>query len=257
MDTTTPSFSDGTTHLDRRLRPKSSASWAILCMACLGCGEGELVRSTPQDLRPDTALASNDLAQPESGVPDAQTLDLGAPDVPPFDAPGDMPLPPEDLTGPVSDTDSRVPDMTPPDDGPPPLVFEEVRWLHTDVSAWAETAVLASVTFPDGQICLDHDHADAWPHGEISGVVVAANPWVFIWHENQWWGATWEWMRPDQTCKNRASVAGDHIKQSPFDAASNWRPTSGQVLYFMVSGLARSGMRNAQERSNPVRVVWP
>ena len=52
-------------------------------------------------------------------------------------------------------------------------------------------------------------------------------------------------------------MAGDHIKRAPFDEASGWRPESGQVLYFMVSGLARDGMRNAEERSNVVRVVWP
>ncbi len=157
--------------------------------------------------------------------------------------------------GPVADRELRV--RCPAPEEPPPLNLGNVTWLHTNVSGWRETVNLESVTFRGGQICLNHDHADAWPHGDINGVVVAANPWVFIFHDGRWWGATWEWMRPGQTCKNKSSVAGDHIKRAPFDEASGWRPRAGQVLYFMVSGLARSGMRNAEERSNVVRVVWP
>ena len=85
-----------------------------------------------------------------------------------------------------------------------------------------------------------------------------ANPWVFIYEGGQWYGATWEWLRaPGQTCKNTSSVAGDHIKQAPFDAASGWTPQSGGTYYFMVSGLARGGLKNVQERSQPVKVVWP
>ena len=94
-------------------------------------------------------------------------------------------------------------------------------------------------------------------------VATAANPWVFVWVADlghlggTWYAATWEWMRPGQTCKNRLSVAGDHIKQSPFHPTSGWRPSSGEELYFMVSGLARSSERNNSERSNVMRVVWP
>lgn len=157
--------------------------------------------------------------------------------------------------GPVASRELRV--RCPAPEAPPPLDLGDVTWLHTDVSGWRETARLESVTFRGGQICLNHDHADAWPHGDINGTVVAANPWVFIFHDGRWWGATWEWMRPGQTCKNKTSVAGDHIKRAPFDQASGWRPRPGQVLYFMVSGLARDAMRNAEERSNFVRVEWP
>lgn len=156
----------------------------------------------------------------------------------------------------VPDAAIEPPDAARPGE-PPPLNLADVTWLHTDVSGWRETARLESVTFRGAQICLNHDHADAWPNGDINGVVVAANPWVFIFEDGRWWGATWEWMRPGQTCKNQSSVAGDHIKRRPFDAASGWRPRSGQVLYFMVSGLARDAMRNAEERSNFVRVEWP
>jgi hypothetical protein len=133
-----------------------------------------------------------------------------------------------------------------------------VTWLHTNVSGWPVTVNLASVTFQSSLICLNHDIASKnWPIKEISGTEVVANPWVFIYHNDRWYGATWEWLRPGQTCKNQSSVAGDHIKVSPFDEASGWKPTSGETLYFMVSGLARLGLSNVQERSQPVKVVWP
>ncbi len=142
---------------------------------------------------------------------------------------------------------------------PPPLDLGSVTWLHTNVSNWSVTVNLASVTFQGSQICLNHDIASKnWPIKEISGTEVVANPWVFIYHNDRWYGATWEWLRPPgQTCKNQSSVAGDHIKASPFDEASGWKPTSGETLYFMVSGLARLGLSNVQERSQPVKVVWP
>ena len=61
-------------------------------------------------------------------------------------------------------------------------------------------------------------------------------------------------MRQGQTKKMRKSVKGDHIKQSPFQ---NFTPQPGTTYYFMVSGLARSSVRNVKERTNIVEVVWP
>jgi len=148
----------------------------------------------------------------------------------------------------------------PPEDETTPFDLGEVIWLHTNVSGWAVTADLSSVTVDLGgdQICLNHDKAGTWDSTDIGGdgTYVNANPWVFIEHEGAWYGATWEWMRPDQTCKSASSVAGDHIKQSPF-VEMDWQPTSGETYYFMVSGLARFSERNHEERSNVVEVVWP
>jgi hypothetical protein len=147
---------------------------------------------------------------------------------------------------------------------PPDLSMGQAQWLHTNVSGWSSTSNLSSVSVSSDQICLHHDKASAWDTRVIGGdVEVAANPWVFVWAPDlshlggTWYAATWEWMRPGQTCKNRLSVAGDHIKQSPFHSTSGWRPSTGEELYFMVSGLARGSERNNSERSNVVRVVWP
>ena len=163
--------------------------------------------------------------------------------------------PPEDPLG--STGGEPLPDPPPP--GPPD--FAEVVWLHQDVSAWPQSVTLDSITFEGSLICLHHDVAakdPSWPIGSIDDVEVIANPWIFIWHDSTWYGATWEWLRPPgQICKNASSVAGDHIKQAPFDAASGWTPVSGARYYFMVSGLARAGLSNVQARSNLVEVIWP
>jgi hypothetical protein len=141
--------------------------------------------------------------------------------------------------------------------------LDEVTWLHVNVQDWPVTANLSSVSIEGGVICLEYDKANAWPSVDIphnSGngdVAVVANPWVFMEYNGQWYAGTWEWMGVGQVCKNKASVAGDHIKQPPLGPA-DWKPASGQELYFMVSGLARfSNIANVSERSNIVKVVWP
>ena len=150
------------------------------------------------------------------------------------------------------------------DDGHEDLPFDlnQVTWLHTNVSNWPVTSTL-SVNFQGESICLDYDQRDVWPpvtipHGSGMGTVdVVSNPWVFIQYDGQWFAATWEWMRPGSICKNKSSVAGDHIKQPPFRSI-NWRPTSGERLYFMVSSLARiPTITNVQERTPIVEVIWP
>ena len=153
--------------------------------------------------------------------------------------------------------------MKPEPTFPPPPDMSATTWLHTDVSGWPQTSSLGEVTLSDSQVCLDHTRAPTWEARECcDGVEVAANPWVFIYHPNlsdhggQWYAATWEWMRPGQVCKARTSVAADHIKQSPFHPTSGWRPSAGETLYFMVSGLARGGERNHSERTNLVRLSW-
>jgi len=143
----------------------------------------------------------------------------------------------------------------PPDEQPPlPGDFGGVKWLHKNVSGWPVTSNLSSVTFKPGQICLNHDKASAWPGVDLGDVVVAANPWIFIYQDKTWYAATWEWMKVGQTCKNKKAVAGDHIKQDPL---WDFQPVSGKTYYFMVSGLARGGETNVSERSKPVAVVWP
>ena len=150
-----------------------------------------------------------------------------------------------------------------PDANGVPFELNDVVWLHVDVSQWPVTSELAEVQIDGGRICLDYDKRNTWPSTTIrhnSGtrdIEVVANPWVFLNYQGTWYGATWEWLTVGSTCKNLSAVAGDHIKQFAH-IPENWRPQSGERLFFMVSGLARfPQVANIQERTNIVEVVWP
>lgn len=162
----------------------------------------------------------------------------------------------------VHSGDFALPTLSPNGDSLLPVDLNEVTWLHTNVSQWPVTTTL-SVSFQGGLICLEYDKKDVWPSVAIphnSGdydIEVVANPWVLLEYQGQWYAGTWEWLVVGATCKNKSSVAGDHIKQ-PAHVPLDWRPTSGQRLYFMVSGLARfADIANTQERSQVVEVIWP
>ena len=141
-------------------------------------------------------------------------------------------------TNPVDDVESDIPDGT--------------KFLHADVSSWPVTASL-SASVSGSTINMPYSKSKVWPANDG----VNANPWVFANVGGQWYAATFEWLRYGQTSKPKGVLdgsMGDHIKVSPL---SGWEPTSGERIGFMVSGLARSGVRNVKERSNISWVVWP
>ena len=135
-----------------------------------------------------------------------------------------------------------------------PSDLSGVVWLHTDVSGWAETGSLRSVTVSGGVISLDYDKADVWPARNHAGANVNANPWIFVDVGGTWHAATFEWLRRGQTSKPVKVVAGDHIEQAPL---KSFRPRSGETYGFMVSGLARDSARNVQERTQVLMYTWP
>ena len=134
-----------------------------------------------------------------------------------------------------------------------PLDLRKVKWLHTNVSSWKQTATL-KVNVSGSRINLNYSKAKVWPAKKAVSVVVNANPWIFVQKNGVWYAATWEWLRPGQTTKSRRAVAGDHIKRSPL---KNFKPVAGVTYGFMVSGLARDGTRNVKERSEIVMYQWP
>lgn len=148
---------------------------------------------------------------------------------------------------------------SPESDQPPEAaqdIPEGTRWLHGggQVAGWPVTAHLASVDIAGGRVTLDYDKADIWPVANVEGGTVA-NPWVIVNVGGQWYAATWEWLKPGQTAKDmRGKSWGGHIKASPL---SKWEPKSGERIGWMVSGLARSAIRNVRERSNIVWKEWP
>ena len=158
-------------------------------------------------------------------------------------------------------TDPTPTDPTPtdpPTDGTttnglwPSEITGTVKFLHTDVSSWPVTASM-SASVSGSTINFPYSKSRVWP--AVDGV--NANPWVFVNMNGQWYAATFEWFRAGQTSKPVGVLdgsKGDHIKVSPLNG---WRPRSGERIGIMVSGLARTKMRNVQERSNVSMVTWP
>lgn len=139
-----------------------------------------------------------------------------------------------------------------------PSELSSVTWLHSNVLDWAVTTTVKP-SISNGQINLPFDKTNAWPAINYDGGMVNANPWAIVNIGGKWYAGTWEWMRKGQTskpkgCLDHTGGKGDHFKKSPLN---KWTPKSGEEFYLMVSGLARSNIRNVEERSNPVKVRWP
>ncbi|NKB87166.1 MAG: hypothetical protein GKS06_02960 [Acidobacteria bacterium] len=134
-----------------------------------------------------------------------------------------------------------------------------ITYLHANVSGWAVTSTTTSVSVTPGEICVNHTKAGKWPVNRA----VEGNPWIVANIGGRWYAATWEWLRPGQTCKRigvpaehptTAQSIGPHTKKSPL---SSWVPKKGETVYFFMSTHARDGTRTRNERSNMVKVVWP
>jgi hypothetical protein len=127
----------------------------------------------------------------------------------------------------------------------------QIIWLDHDVRNFAVTSTITSVR-AGGPVCIEHTKAGKWP--VVDGG--EGNPWVFANINGQWYGATYEWLRPGQICKGvtREDI-GPHTKEPPLET---WRPRSGELVGFMVSTQVRFGPWGPKfERSNIVLVRWP
>lgn len=136
-----------------------------------------------------------------------------------------------------------------------PPSLSDIRWLHTDVSGWARTSTITRVHFTPSTLTLDHTHRSGqWPAVTVDGTLVEGNPWIVGYAGGAWHAATYEWLRPGQTRKNiTAANIGPHTKVAPL---TTWTPTDGELVGFLVSGLARSNARNVEERTGIVWVQW-
>jgi hypothetical protein len=136
--------------------------------------------------------------------------------------------------------------------------LSQVVWLHHNVSSWPQTSTVTSTTVGAPPICVNHTKAGQWPKVSIfNGVVIEANVWVFGNIGGTWYAATWEWLRPGDTCKPLdGSDFRTHVNgASPL---SSWTPKSGEKVGLMVSTPARFGPDGPKnERSNVVVVTWP
>ena len=135
-----------------------------------------------------------------------------------------------------------------------PFSLGAVEWLHTDVSGWAVTSKITDITIDPDTICIYHTKSGRWPERDGG----EGNPWVFGNVGGRWYAATYEYLRPGQTCKHIERRGewgiGPHTKREPLES---WAPRKGERVGFMVSAFARDGTRTVPERSNIVMVDWP
>jgi hypothetical protein len=135
------------------------------------------------------------------------------------------------------------------------LDLSQVKWLHADVSQWRVTSRITNLKVASDGVTIDHTNAGLWPAVSPDGVAVEGNPWVFVNRGGKWYAATYEWLRSGQIRKGvTADNIGAHTKREPLES---WVPQPGEVVGFMVSTPARSGLRTVNERSNVVLTRWP
>lgn len=140
--------------------------------------------------------------------------------------------------------------------------FEGVVWRDPAVVAtWAETATL-SVSHNSSALRIINSKRAVWPkelHSILQSDCCNASAWVFARFNGVWNAATFEYMRFDQIIKGPYTVNGTQVGLAPFKSGSYvWTPNQGEVIAFMVSGMARRNLNdvNVRERSNVYLYKW-
>ncbi len=147
------------------------------------------------------------------------------------------------------------------------LDLSQVVFLNHDISNWATTSTLGSVSISAGQICMPHTKAGKWPtaRAPASGVTIEASTWIIANVGGTWYAAIFEWQPVGGICKSLGSkppattVASQMKSHVKFKPLTSWTPKSGEVVYVMVSALAWPGFVPVltQERTQVVKAVWP
>ncbi|MFP4356946.1 MAG: hypothetical protein ACLFSZ_00725 [Puniceicoccaceae bacterium] len=130
-----------------------------------------------------------------------------------------------------------------------------VVWLQTDVSGWPVTSDLSEVSINGGQVCMTFDAGTRWA-GFLGGTsYFNATPVVIVKMNGTYYASAFQWFRSgsNRHCKPISAIA----PSSP-PPISNWRPTTGETVGFMVTTPSRIGVPTRQfERTNIVWIEWP
>lgn len=164
---------------------------------------------------------------------------------------------------------SMVADASPFAAGPTAATFAPLGTVQImnspDVSTWAVTSSLDSITFSGGEIRVSHTKLGQWPPVVIApdGTAQEATIWVFFNIHAQWYATGSERLRPSQSAKglSRPSQIGPGWLYDPnrWGPMANYVPTVGEQVGFMiVAGSTRSDNRTkVQERSNVLLLAFP
>ncbi len=151
--------------------------------------------------------------------------------------------------------------------------IDDVTWAtgggNMDIASWETTVNLSKVDFSDDKICMTYSGHN-WPRytsdkPDAGGnlVTVDANPWIIVKKDGKWHAATWEWLRPGQSCKlgGHPSVYAALATHISHGKLRGFSPSSGETIGIMISSMARYGPNtngsSAKERSNIIFVTVP
>jgi hypothetical protein len=187
--------------------------------------------------------------------------------IPNVDLPGEATLywrvsatdPASGVNSPASATASFVTSLT--------IDLRKVVYLRSpDVSDWPQTANLTLVEQDgggDGAVCMQYTDPgwpdSPWPFGGADpNFGVYANQWYFAKINGTWYGGAGEWIyRGAGSCKagqGTFSIGPDSGFGPPF---STWVPKVGELVGFMVTSVARNGVRRTvDQRSNVIVQPW-
>ncbi|MDE2142986.1 MAG: hypothetical protein KGJ84_11310 [Elusimicrobia bacterium] len=105
----------------------------------------------------------------------------------------------------------------------------DVKFVNSpDVRSWPITSNISDVSFPKGQIHVDHTKLGKWPPVVIAsdGTTQEATIWIFFKIHGQWYGAGGERLRPKQTTKELSAPSA--IGPGWF-YSNSWAPMAGYV----------------------------
>ncbi len=135
---------------------------------------------------------------------------------------------------------------------PGAIDINTIRWLNADISGWAQTQSITSVSVTPSQICLFYTGVSVWP---VDVENCQGNPWIVGFHQGQWMASTYEYFTQGQQCKN-LSLPADFAQLLMRPLRDKvW--VTGEKVGYIVSGRARDGMRTVQERTQIFESTWP
>jgi hypothetical protein len=126
----------------------------------------------------------------------------------------------------------------------------QVIYLHRNIANWAQISTVTDIRIGSSEICVYHTGAGQFPQSIYGDISIEGNVWVFAPIGGQWYGATWDWLRPGQECKgeNTNQLGVDQIRIPPMDGG--WRPPSGSPICFAMSARARDDVEAGEVRTN-------
>ncbi len=140
-----------------------------------------------------------------------------------------------------------------------PFAWNEVEWCSGDnpIGDWDITVTLTGVGSGGGVVSWGYTAPLNWSTSNRIGAKPNAVAGFVVQINGKWCAAIGEWLPKGQTVQAtkmfRSKREGDHKFGG---SMRNFKPESGQELWFFVCGLNWKGLVNVQERSNLLKLVY-